>query len=258
MLGSPLGGLHGEHLIVRADVEDEIGWDYPDTVIEDAYFGMEFKRYPGRATTLNSYSYGASPSSIRDLVRQRRRWIEGLLRLIVNPTLSFRTKIPLAYSVFTWALAPFQFVGLVLLMSYVTGVNNTSPVSPWLIPLWSISLAWVFWVYFEGLKVNLAASERSEGFLRNARVADPVHLCRVHGRDVRNRARNRPIPRLRAAGASRKSSPNPCEGGPRGGTAPRGQTPSLRSKRRCDSSSTVRAPLLVRGARLSDSRDPWS
>ena len=164
MLGSPLGGLHGEHLIVRADVEDEIGWDYPDTVIEDAYFGMEFaKRYPGRATTLNSYSYGASPSSVRDLIRQRRRWIEGLLRLIVNPTLSFRTKIPLTYSVFTWALAPFQFVGLVLLISYVTGVNNTSPVSPWLIPLWSISLAWVFWLYFEGLKVNLAASIARRG-----------------------------------------------------------------------------------------------
>ncbi|MCA1709290.1 MAG: glycosyltransferase family 2 protein, partial [Actinobacteria bacterium] len=30
-LGRPLGGLHGEHVIIRADVEDEIGWDFRDT-----------------------------------------------------------------------------------------------------------------------------------------------------------------------------------------------------------------------------------
>jgi beta-1,4-mannosyltransferase len=173
-LGTPLGGLHGEHVVVRADVEDEIGWDFPDTVIEDAYFALEFaKRYPRRATTLNSYSYGASPSSVHDLIRQRRRWIEGLLRLIKNPRLPLRSKLPLTYSVLTWALAPLQFIGLALVISYATGIDNTSPVNIWLIPIWSTSLAWVFWLYFEGLKVNLAASDRSDGFVRYAIVLIP-------------------------------------------------------------------------------------
>ena len=119
VLGTPLGGLHGEHLIIRADIEDEIGWDFPDTVIEDAYFAVQFAtKYPRRSTTLNSYSYGASPASVRDLLRQRRRWIEGLLRLAFNRRLPLMPKLPLLYSIFTWSLAPFQFVGLALLISY--------------------------------------------------------------------------------------------------------------------------------------------
>jgi hypothetical protein len=160
-MGTPLGGLHGEHLIVRADVEDEIGWDFPNTVIEDAYFAIEFSmRYPRRSTMLNSYSYGASPATVRDLLRQRRRWIEGLLHLAFNRKLPLVPKLPLLYSIFTWSLAPLQFVGLALLISYASGIDNTSPISPWFLPLWSISLAGVFWFYIEGLKVNLSASDR--------------------------------------------------------------------------------------------------
>lgn len=174
-MGTPLGGLHGEHLIVRADIEDEIGWDFPDTVIEDAYFAIQFAiRYPRRSTTLNSYSYGASPASIRDLVRQRRRWIEGLLRLAVNRRLPLLHKMPLLYSIFTWSLAPFQFVGLALLISYATGLDNTSPTSPWFVPLWSLSLAGVFWLYIEGLKINMSASDRPKSHLALAVLIVPA------------------------------------------------------------------------------------
>ena len=161
VLGTPLGGLHGEHLIIRADIEDEIGWDFPDTVIEDAYFAVQFAtKYPRRSTTLNSYSYGASPASVRDLLRQRRRWIEGLLRLAFNRRLPLIRKLPLLYSIFTWSLAPLQFVGLALLISYAVGFDNTSPISPLLVPLWALGLAGVFWLYLEGLKINLSASYR--------------------------------------------------------------------------------------------------
>jgi len=175
MLGTPLGGLHGEHLVIRADIEDEIGWDFPDTVIEDAYFAIQFAtKYPKRSTTLNSYSYGASPASVRDLLRQRRRWIEGLLRLAFNRRLPLVPKLPLLYSIFTWSLAPFQFVGLALLISYASGMDNTSPVSPVFLPLWAISLAGVFWFYIEGLKVNLSASDRPRPHLLLAVVIIPA------------------------------------------------------------------------------------
>ena len=127
-LGTPLGGLHGEHVVIRADIEDEIGWDFPETVIEDAYFAIQFStRYPKRSTTLNSYSYGASPANVRDLLRQRRRWIEGLLRLAFNRRLPLVPKLPLLYSIFTWSLAPLQFVGLALLISLRLGNRQHVP-----------------------------------------------------------------------------------------------------------------------------------
>jgi egghead protein (zeste-white 4 protein) len=163
LLGTPLGGLHGEHLVIRADIEDEIGWDFPDTVVEDAYFAIEFAvKYPGRSTTLNSYSYGASPASVRDLLRQRRRWTEGLLHLAFNRRLPLLPKLPLVYSIFTWSLAPLQFVGISLLISYTSGIDNTSPVNPLFLPLWAIGLAGVFWFYVEGLKINMSASDRPQ------------------------------------------------------------------------------------------------
>jgi egghead protein (zeste-white 4 protein) len=175
LLGTPLGGLHGEHLVIRADIEDEIGWDFPDTVIEDAYFAIKFAvKYPKRSTTLNSYSYGASPASVRDLLRQRRRWIEGLLRLAFNRRLPLLPKLPLLYSIFTWAMAPIQFVGLALLLSYATGVDNTSPISPIFLPLWAISLAGVFWFYVEGLKINMSASDRPGSNLLLAVIIIPA------------------------------------------------------------------------------------
>jgi beta-1,4-mannosyltransferase len=175
LCGTPLGGLHGEHLVIRADIEDEIGWDFPDTVIEDAYFAIQFAmKYRGRSTTLNSYSYGASPSSVRDLLRQRRRWIEGLLRLAFNRRLPLLPKLPLLYSIFTWAMAPLQFVGLALLISFATGIDNTSPINPLFLPLWAVSLAGVFWFYVEGLKVNMSASDRPQRNLLLALIIIPA------------------------------------------------------------------------------------
>ena len=157
-MGRPLGGLHGEHLIIRADIEDEIGWDFRDTVIEDAYFALEFAiRYPGRSTTLNSFSYGASPSSVSELVKQRRRWCEGLLRLICKRSLPWRVKAPLAYSVITWAMAPFQFIGLIMIIAVLSGASVAPPFD-WLTPIWAFGLGSLMWQYSQGVKFNMAAS----------------------------------------------------------------------------------------------------
>lgn len=157
-LARPLGGLHGEHVIIRADIEDEIGWDYHDTVIEDAYFALEFaQRYPGRSTTLKSFSYGASPSSVSELVRQRRRWCEGLLRLVCKRSLPWRVKLPLFYSVVCWATAPFQFMPLMLGLGLAMGVPALPPYR-WIIVLWVISVTTLMWQYTQGIKVNMAAS----------------------------------------------------------------------------------------------------
>lgn len=157
-LGRPLGGLHGEHVIIRADIEDEIGWDYRDTVIEDAYFALEFaRRYPGRSTTLSSFSYGASPSSVSELIRQRRRWSEGLLRLVFKRSLPWRIKLPLFYSVLCWSLAPVQFVPLMVGVALALGVPLLPPRS-WIIALWAIGVSTLIWQYTQGVKVNMAAS----------------------------------------------------------------------------------------------------
>lgn len=161
VLGKPLAGLHGEHLLVRSSIETEIGWDFGSTKVEDAAFALEFaEKYPGCSTFLPSCVYGASPSSVGDLVKQRKRWAGGLLALVFDRSFGIRTKLGLAYSVLNWTLGVFQHVGVVLLLAYVTGVRNTSPITWGLIPVWSFNLTYQIWMYLEGLRINIEVSGR--------------------------------------------------------------------------------------------------
>lgn len=159
-LGSPLAGLHGEHMLVRASAEDKIGWDFGDTLVEDAHFGLAFARaYPGRSCVLNSFSYGASPSRISDLVRQRTRWAAGLIGLVLGENdHPIALRIPIAYTLLCWLLLPFYFVGTVLVVSYASGIDNTSPVVSWAILPWAFTFAYSIWQYIEGARINTIAS----------------------------------------------------------------------------------------------------
>lgn len=165
-LGTPLAGLHGEHLLIRADIENIIGWDFGDTLVEDAFFALRFAElYPHKSRVLHSFSYGASPGTIRDLIRQRRRWAAGLFGLIWGKNnISFRMKLPLMYMMICWVCGPFHFVGFVLIVAWLSGTGNTSPVVLWGIFPWTFSLAFSVWQYIEGLKINMAVSEQQEHY----------------------------------------------------------------------------------------------
>jgi egghead protein (zeste-white 4 protein) len=158
-LGMPIGGMHGEHLLIRADIEDEIGWDFP-TLVEDAYFGLIFAtRYAGRARALRSFSYGASPASVHDLVRQRSRWAAGLFPLVFGKSsVPLRCRLPLMYALVLWMTGPLSHVGFVFVVSLLCGSHNTSPtVLSGTFP-WTFCLAYSLWQYMEGLKMNAAVS----------------------------------------------------------------------------------------------------
>lgn len=174
VLGMPLGGLHGEHLLVRASVEDRVGWDFGPTKVEDAYFGLRFATGGfGRSTFLNSFSYGASPQSVGDLVKQRRRWAGGLVSLLFDRSVPALRKLPLGYAVAVWTTGLLQHISLVLLVALLTGTPGTSPVTTWLVPVWSLGLGYLIWSYLEGLRVNLQASGRSDRYLPYALLVVP-------------------------------------------------------------------------------------
>lgn len=162
-LGSPLAGLHGEHVLMRASIEDQIGWDFGPTVtVEDAYFGLKFaERYGGRSTFLPSCSYGASPASVRDLIRQRRRWASGLVSLLFDSQISWKVKPVLYYSIANWTIGIFQHVVVVLSVAWLFHTTDTSPILPLFIACWCANFAFQVWMYLEGLRINLEASQAS-------------------------------------------------------------------------------------------------
>ena len=160
--GVPRAGVHGELLLVRSSIEATIGWDFgPRSIVEDAHFALVFGRlHPGRSSWFAGRCYGASPATIRDFIRQRERWSWGLCGLVFDRTLPIQSRFYLGYSMFTWILGPLQHVVVVLAVSALLSNFNTSPESLFIIPLWSVNIAYSYWAYWEGLRLNAGVSER--------------------------------------------------------------------------------------------------
>lgn len=158
--GTPRAGLHGELLLVRASIEAAIGWDFgPRSIVEDAQFALIFcARYAGRSAWFSGRSYGASPASLRDFVRQRERWAWGLAALVFNRSLQLRNRLLLGYSVMSWVVGPIQNVAVVALAAVLVGDHSTSPVTLFVVPLWALNIAYVIWMYWEGLRLNAGVS----------------------------------------------------------------------------------------------------
>jgi egghead protein (zeste-white 4 protein) len=159
--GTPVAGLHGELLLLRGSVEARIGWDFgPRTLVEDAEFALAFCRlYPGRSDWFNGRSYGASPATVRDFVRQRERWAWGLVQLALNRRIPLRHRLFLGWCVLTWVLGPLQHLGVVLGVAWALGAR-TSPVTETVLLLWITNFAYVIWSYWEGLRLNALSSRR--------------------------------------------------------------------------------------------------
>jgi beta-1,4-mannosyltransferase len=158
--GTPRAGLHGELLLVRASIEAEIGWDFgPRSIVEDAQFGLIFcDRFPGRSAWFGGRCYGASPTTIRDLIRQRERWSWGLVELVFNRSLPTRNRVYLGYSLLSWVIGPLQNVAVVLVVGALLSDANTSPATLFVIPVWALNLAYTVWMYWEGLRLNAGVS----------------------------------------------------------------------------------------------------
>jgi cellulose synthase/poly-beta-1,6-N-acetylglucosamine synthase-like glycosyltransferase len=158
--GTPLLGLHGELLLIRASVEATIGWDFgPKAIVEDAQLALTFCRlYPGKSAWFQGRCYGASPATLSDFIKQRERWAWGLVALAFNRTLPFRRRLLLMYCVVSWVLGPLQNVFFVLWIGSLLGNMNTTPVTMALLPLWALNFAFTIWQYWEGLRINASVS----------------------------------------------------------------------------------------------------
>ena len=106
-------------------------------------------------------SYGATPATLADFFRQRERWSWGLLTLITDRWILYRRRALLLALVVVWATAPLQHPAVVFAVAVVLADASTSPVTPLVIPLWSLNIAFCVWLYWEGLKINANASAQA-------------------------------------------------------------------------------------------------
>jgi egghead protein (zeste-white 4 protein) len=102
---NPTSGFHGSHFLARADVEDAIGWDARGYVPgEDLLFEIRVRKEFGSVFgLLKGFAYEKGAFSMRDQLRQRRRWVHGVL-FALRPSVDVpaRRRAALAYSALSW------------------------------------------------------------------------------------------------------------------------------------------------------------
>jgi cellulose synthase/poly-beta-1,6-N-acetylglucosamine synthase-like glycosyltransferase len=74
--------MHGSNLLLRSDVEEEVGWNNGKTFAEDSLFAIAARRKLGSGVF--GWHGGVveekSPYNLRDIFRQRKRWFYGLIQ----------------------------------------------------------------------------------------------------------------------------------------------------------------------------------
>ncbi|MGD0729152.1 MAG: glycosyltransferase family 2 protein, partial [Candidatus Micrarchaeaceae archaeon] len=134
--------LHGSNLLVRSDVEKEVGWDFgSDSIAEDARFGFELtKRYGKKSFGWHGGTMLEQPTfTIRDTIRQRQRWFLGAFRNI-NFLPSTEHKIIEVYFLSTWVLGFFgSFLGILALFNYLYIPVIFKPILIFCLIVWALT-----------------------------------------------------------------------------------------------------------------------
>lgn len=103
--GNPTAGFHGSHFLARADIEDSIGWDSAGYApAEDLLFEIRVRaRYGAVFGVLKGFAYEKGAFSLRDQLRQRRRWVHGVLHAVRRSReLPVGRRATVAYSALSW------------------------------------------------------------------------------------------------------------------------------------------------------------
>ncbi|MGC9105101.1 MAG: glycosyltransferase family 2 protein [Thermoprotei archaeon] len=128
MLLGKVPWMHGSHVLIRADVEGSICWDFGVTWGEDSLFGIKAQEKGYRIKWLKGRLYEQSPFSVKDFLKQRRRWFFHSLDTIRRKDVPAWSKIFYVYSTLTWlAGLPSGVISLVSLVC-----TSGWPLAPWL------------------------------------------------------------------------------------------------------------------------------
>ena len=141
--------LHGSNLLLRADIEKDIGWDFPDTCAEDSLFGyVAYKKYGGIFGWHGGVLEEQSPFTYSDFIKQRQRWIKGTFENLGR--MGKWEKIKTSYRMLSWFLGSVSFFTLIPSLFIQQWY-------PWfLAPFFVLDTIILYAVYQIGLEMNFS------------------------------------------------------------------------------------------------------
>ncbi|HJU33809.1 MAG TPA: glycosyltransferase family 2 protein [Nitrososphaera sp.] len=121
--------MHGSNLLVRADIEDDIGWKFGHTLAEDQMFGYKvYEKYgQGSMGWHGGILLEQPPLNLKDHFFQRRRWFLGTMQNL--------DKFP------RWHRYKVMFKSVTLFLGFASGVASTAlMIQSYVLPLFSVSM----------------------------------------------------------------------------------------------------------------------
>jgi beta-1,4-mannosyltransferase len=155
--------LHGSNLLLRADIEKSIGWDFPNTCAEDSLFGyVAYKKYGGIFGWHGGVLEEQSPFTFSDFIKQRQRWIKGNIENLSR--LGLREKIKSTYRLVSWFFGAVSF--LTIIPSYLVKQQY-----PWfLLPFFILDTIILFGVYQIGLEMNFSKLSKTQRIWEHIKI----------------------------------------------------------------------------------------
>jgi cellulose synthase/poly-beta-1,6-N-acetylglucosamine synthase-like glycosyltransferase len=121
--------MHGSNLLVRSDIEDDIGWKFGSTLAEDQMFGYKvYEKYgQGSMGWHGGILLEQPPLNLKDHFFQRRRWFLGTMQNL--------DKFP------RWHRYKVMCKSMTLFLGFASGVASTAlMIQAYIFPLFSLSI----------------------------------------------------------------------------------------------------------------------
>ncbi|GAB0494945.1 hypothetical protein MMPV_006242 [Pyropia vietnamensis] len=107
-VGEAWVGMHGSYVVAPAVVEADVTFDLGPaaSITEDAYFALAARSHGVRFGWVDAPMYEQSPFGVGDFLKQRARWLVGLLLVCASPRLPLRVRAVLTPFTLLWAALP--------------------------------------------------------------------------------------------------------------------------------------------------------
>lgn len=143
----PLFGWKGSFVVTKYEAERDVSYDHgPDgSVAEDCYFSMIAFQKGYSFDFISGEMWEKSPFSIQDLIRQRKRWIQGIWLVVHSAKIPIKNKLLLAASLYSWVTLPMTTLGYILTLIYPT------PSPLWINSIGAFCFGVSFYMYMFGV-----------------------------------------------------------------------------------------------------------
>lgn len=111
----PLFGWKGSFVVSRYEAERDVSFDHgPDgSIAEDCYFSIIAYGKGYTFDFIQGEMWEKSPFTIKDLMQQRKRWLQGIWLVVHSSKTRLSKKILLAISLYSWVTLPLTTLGFI-------------------------------------------------------------------------------------------------------------------------------------------------